>query len=243
MVDITLISCSYNTPQVTLTMLRSFFAHHTHIPVLISENSSDDRTLKLLELHNIPFIINKNGLHIRSIDPLLERVRTSYALLVDTDIIFLKNCNDVFEDFKRYNLALLGEICGDRGGKKIHNRVHPWFCFIDVNKIKNNNITFFNPQKHNRKDGKLYDVGCTFFSDILDCKLKIGDINLENDYFKHYEGMSWRTERYGECAGDIDLDHTATHNNRYLYECGLRVWDSYLPEISKYENVVIPRNL
>lgn len=239
MEDITLISCSYNTPDVTLTMLKSYFKHHDSTAVLIIDNSTNDLTSELLEQHNVPYLRNRGGLHIQSIDTLLSTIKTKYALLVDTDIIFYKNHSNIFNKFKEMDLTLLGEICGDRGGKHIHNRVHPWHCFIDVEKIKDKNIKFYNPVKQFSESIKIYDVGCTFFEDIKNCNLKIGDIRLEGIYYKHYEGMSWRTKRYGNDDGDIDHNKEAVHNNLQLYRYGLLTEDLYKDEIETYKHITL----
>lgn len=236
--DLTLITCSYNTPEVTLTMLKSFFKYHGPTKVLVCDNSTNDDTSKLLDSNNVKYFTNKGGVHIKSVDLLFEKIDTKYALLVDTDIIFLKDNSVLFEKFKEANISLLGEICGDRGGKKIHNRVHPWYCYIDVEQVKLNNISFYNPQKHFSKSDKIYDVGCTFFSDLRDKKLQIGDLNahVASAYYKHYEGMSWRTKRFGSTDGDIDFDSNATHTNRGLYEYGLLVENNYRVEVEKYKD-------
>lgn len=236
--NITLITCSYNTPDVTLTMLKSFFKHHGPTKVLVCDNSTNNETSKLFDQNNVQYFENKGGVHIKSVDLLFDKVETKYALLVDTDIIFLKDNSTLFEKFKEANICLLGEICGDRGGKKIHNRVHPWYCFIDVDAVKSNNIKFYNPHKHFSKSEKIYDVGCTFFSDIRDKKLKIGNLNtkIASLYYKHYEGMSWRTKRFGDTDGDIDFDSNATHTNRGLYEYGLMVEHNYKQEVEKYKD-------
>tara|TARA_R110000868_G_scaffold144472_1_gene363702 strand:+ start:42 stop:716 length:675 start_codon:yes stop_codon:yes gene_type:complete len=220
-------------------MLKSFFTHHDETNVFILDNSTNSDTEVLLKRNKVPFLSNAGGLHIKSVDTLLNNVKTQYALLVDTDIIFLKNHRSIFEQFKSLDLALMGEVCGDRGGKKIHNRVHPWHCFIDIDTIKKANIKFYNELKHSQKDGKIYDVGCTFFSDIRENKLKIGNVRLEGEYFKHYEGMSWRTKRYGSSEGDIDLDNKATHNNKNLYEYGIVVEQEYAFEVTAYKEAKI----
>jgi len=237
--NITLISCSYNTPDVTLTMLRSFFKYHTETEVLIIDNSTNNDTAKLLQTNNVSYIRNEGGLHIQSIDILFSSIKTKYALLVDTDVIFYKDHTSIFNKFKEMGLTLMGEICGDRGGKLIHNRVHPWHCFIDVENIKQNKIRFYNPDKQFSKSNKIYDVGCTFFEDIKNCNLKIGDIRLEGSYYKHYEGMSWRTKRFGTEDGDIDHNSKAVHNNIHLYQYGLLVEEQYKKEIELYKNITI----
>jgi hypothetical protein len=240
MENITLATCSYNTPDVTITMLRSFFHHHDFTNVLICENSSNEETTTLLVENNVNFLRNKGGLHAPSVDKLIENCKTDYMLLVDTDVIFLKNHEDIFEKFKSANLTLLGEVCGDRGGKRLHNRVHPWHCFINIKNIKEHGIKFYDYERQIKRDGSpIYDVGASFFEDIKKSKLKIGDVRLENIYYKHYEGMSWRTLKYGEKEGNIDVDSDATHNNFELYKYGKHIENLYKQEISKFANVKI----
>jgi hypothetical protein len=238
--NLTLASCSYNTPEVTLTMLKSFFKYHDSTNVLICENSTNDETEKLLIENKVPFIKNKNGLHSPSVDILIQNCKTDYMLLVDTDVIFLKNHKNILDMMQNVNATLLGEICGDRGGKKLHNRVHPWHCFINVKHIKDNNIKFYDYDRQiKRNTEKIYDVGASFFEDIKCNKLKIGDVKLQDNYFKHYEGMSWRTLKFGKTEGNIDVDNTATHNNQDLYKYGQFIERMYKFEIETYKDVVI----
>jgi hypothetical protein len=238
--NITLATCSYNTPDVTITMIKSFFKHHDKTKVLVCENSLDEETIKLLTEHNIPYIRNRGGLHSPSVDLLIENCKTDYMLLVDTDIIFLKNHQDKFAIVQQMDLTLMGEVCGDRGGKSLHNRVHPWHCFINVKHIKDNNIKFYDYNRQiKRDDNKIYDVGASFFEDIRAVKLKIGNVILQDIYYKHYEGMSWRTLKYGKTEGNIDVDNTATHNNIELYKYGKFIERMYQLEISTYKDIKI----
>lgn len=238
--NITLASCSYNTPITTLTMLKSFFKHHDKTKVLICDNSTNNETKKLLDEYKVRHITNSIGLHSPSVDTLINNCETDYMLLVDTDIIFLKNHEDIYKQFVEINLTLLGEICGDRGGKKLHNRVHPWHCFINIKEIKKFNIKFHDVSRLSKKiNEKVYDVGASFFEDIRKHNLKIGNINLQDKYYKHYEGMSWRTLKYGEKEGNIDIDSTATHNNIELYKYGKFIERMYQKEINFYESLSI----
>lgn len=240
MKNITLATCSYNTPDVTITMLKSFFKHHDECKVLICENSTDDETQKLLKQHNVPYFTNYQGLHSPSIDLLIDKCTTDYMLLVDTDVIFLKPHQDIFESMQTMDVTLLGEVCGDRGGKQLHNRVHPWHCFINIKHIKDNNIKFYDYDRQIKRDGdKIYDVGASFFEDIRKVKLKIGNVSLQDDYYKHYEGMSWRTLKYGNTEGNIDVDSTATHANIELFKYGKFIERMYQLEISTYEHIKI----
>jgi hypothetical protein len=220
-------------------MLRSFFKHHGPTHVLVSENSTNNDTEKLLVNNDVPHIRAAGALHGPTVNTLLLECSTDYALLVDTDIIFHKSCEEVFEQFKSLDLTLLGDICGDRGGKRLHHRVHPWFCFINVKRVNEHNIKFYDIERHTNKGDIIYDIGSTFFEDIRKAKLKIGDIKLEDNVYTHFEGMSWRTQKFGLSDGDIDIDKFATHNNIALYNYGKQVEEAYSKEILKFKDIEI----
>lgn len=219
--NLTLISCSYNTPQVTLTMLRSFAFHHSTITnLLLMENSSDDTTAKLLDAENVPYIRHANYSHAEGVNNAFKQCKTKYALLVDSDIIFLKNCEDIYKMFTDSGYAAAGKITGDRGGKKIYNRIDPWFCFIDMEQIQKYNIPFCDIERTKKsfKEERIYDIGSTFFKDMRKKDLKIGNLEVDNRYFMHMEGMSWYKNKYDPTKPDTGIDFGGTHNNKGLYE-------------------------
>lgn len=236
MKDITLISCSYNTPVVTTTMLQSWMSLHPEVPILISEHSTDNSTREYLNKVRVPFISKKGELHGPGVNNLLDIVETRYALLVDTDVVFLKDHTSTFEGFKQIDAAIMGEIVGDRGGKLLYKRVNPWHCFIDIQKLKLHNIKFYDPIRQKLRGERRYDIGSSMFEDIRNAKLSIANFLGNNYLYKHYEGMSWHTTRYGSADGDIDTDPSATHSNYGLYSHGKYVNELYLTETQYIRN-------
>lgn len=214
--NLTLITCSYNTPDVTLTMLKSWISIHNKTQrLIVCDNSTNDDTKKLLDEHHIPYVSRPGMSHGDGVNEALKLCKTKYALLVDTDIIFLKDHSKIFNQFKDLKLAIMGKVEGDRGGKSIYKRVNPWHCFIDVDQIRENNITFFDQKRMQESfnTSKIYDIGSTFLQDIKKCKLKIGDIDLSNTYYIHLEGMSWYKNKFDETQPDTGIDFGGTHNN------------------------------
>jgi hypothetical protein len=217
--DMTLITCSYNTPEVTRAMLSSFVAHHPGGPhsLLLVENSTEPETARLLDAEGVPYLANPGGRHSPSVDLALRRCATRYALLVDTDVLFLRSLTSVLDGFRRHDLTVLGKVQGDRGGHRLHPRVHPWFCLIDVDRVRAHGISFHDEDRI-RKSGSqgfyqnlpiqeetgetLYDVGATFYEDVDRAGLRIGDVDLEGGVFLHFEGMSW----HGRVGTDV-YDH------------------------------------
>jgi len=241
--DLTLITCSYNTPLITLTMLRSWMAVHNRTQRLILiDNSTDQLTRGLLYDNKIPYVCTPGNSHGQGVNEALKLCKTKYALLVDTDVIFLKDHTDIFITFKEMDLTLMGKIEGDRGGKSIYNRVNPWHCFINVENIKQNNILFFNEQKmkssFNTK--KIYDIGSTFFEDIRKADLKIGNADFANVYYQHLEGMSWYKNKFDASKEDTGIDFGGTHNNPGFVQAHDTKLDYFTKFIMpKYDNVKI----
>ena len=74
-------------------------------------------------------------------------------------------------------------------------------------------VTFLKEQKH-------YDVGSTFREDIIEAGLKVENrLDYEN-FFKHYEGSSWRMN-----CGNEELERIARDT-----------WNNYQAEIEKYKS-------
>jgi len=240
--DLTLITCSFNTPDITLTMLRSWMSvHNSTQRLVLVDNSTDDKTKGLLFDNKIPYTSRPGLSHGQGVNEALKLCKTKYALLVDTDVIFLKNHTDIFEQFKSMDLAIMGKVEGDRGGKKIYNRVNPWHCFIDVERIKEHGITFFNEEKmkNSFKTDKIYDIGSTFLEDIKKAGLKIGNVDLEKNYFLHLEGMSWYKNKFNPNQEDTGIDFGGTHNNSAF----VQVYDqkyNYFKELKKrYDDIKV----
>jgi hypothetical protein len=209
--DLSLICCSYNTPEILEIMLKSFLVMHPELGrmnVLIMENSTDDITQHMLDNYKIPYVRNPGGTHSKSLDIAFEKCTTPYALVVDSDIVFQQNIIDLYCLFRQIRSDLAGIECGSRGGYNLKTRIHPWFMFVNIDSIKKNNIKFHDEVRINatnsggffgnipinnvKTDAFLYDVGATFYEDVKNARLKITNLPLVNKYFLHTEGMSWQ---------------------------------------------------
>lgn len=240
--DLTLITCSYNTPEITLTMLKSWmYVHNRTQRIIVIDNSTNEDTKVLFEKNKVPFITRPGGVHGSGVNEALELCQTKYALLVDTDVIFLKDHSSIFQQFKSMDLAIMGKVEGDRGGKSIHNRVNPWHCFIDVEKIKKHNITFFDEKRirNSFNTNKIYDIGSTFLEDIKKSGLKIGDVDLSLNYYTHLEGMSWYKNKFDNTREDTGIDFGGTHNNFSFVVAYEQKYEYFLNIKKRYDSVDI----
>lgn len=230
MTDLTILTCNYNTPDLICNLIKSVKLHFTQLPKVVIV---DTGTPTLDRIDGADYIVSENTTHGEGVNKGLEIIQTDYVLLIDSDVLVNKDILPIYETFKSRNFTLLGNVTGDRGGKQLYPRVDPWFCFICLKHLKRFNIKFFDPvrTRNSRIGGRIYDVGSTMFEDVVKNNLLVADANLEGEYFKHYEGMSWRVAKYDPTKPDTDIDFGGTHNNRSLYDYGILIQNEYNRDI------------
>ena len=206
--NLTLVTCSYNTPQVVFTLLASFNKYHPgpH-KILLYENSTNDLTQKLLDHNEVPYIFQLDGRHHESVERAIQECTTRYALVVDSDVVFRRSIEPIFEMFKAKEVAALGQVVASRCDYKLYPRIQPWFMLLDIEQIRAKNIHFTDwnkivatgsegffqsPPVQHQSTKLLYDVGATFYEDMCNAGLEVYDWLGDPKYFHHYEGMSWR---------------------------------------------------
>lgn len=230
--DLTLLTCNYNTPFLIQNLLKSVRLHCSgDIEILVMDTGSPtDASEKVAD---VEYHVMENTSHGDGVNKGFELINTNHVLLIDSDVILHQDIMPIYEKFKNGNFTLLGNVSGDRGGKQLYPRVDPWFCFINLKHLKDHNIKFFDPvrTKQSRTEDRVYDIGSTMFEDVMNCDLLVANANLENKYFKHYEGMSWRTQKFNPNDGDTDIDFGGTHNNKTLYEYGTMIKKQYEEDI------------
>lgn len=243
--NLTLLTCNYNTPTLVLNMLRSMFsACEKHPEILVVNTSTEPESEKVFIENKIPYINLVGGVHGSGVNLGIENIKTRYVLLVDTDIIFLKDFNPVFEKFKFSKTSVMGKLVGDAGAKSLYPRVEPWYCFMDLQQLSDKGIKFFDPIRSKKIPGtRVYDIGSTMVEDILNEGLLIGDADLTDRYFKHYGGMSWREQKFNPNDVDTDIDFGGTHPDPGLYYLALRIKDQYTRDTKVLENVDLKQYL
>lgn len=233
--ELSVLTCNYNTPEITKNLFKSIErSGNVFAKKYVVDTSEEYGRLELYP--NVIEMAYPGKSHGYAVNYAMEHINDEYVLLVDSDVLFFKDISKVFEKFVENDLTLMGDVMGDRGGKRLHPRVAPWFCLMNFKKLKEHNIKFFDPErtKNSKESGDvIYDVGSTMFEDVIKHDLKVGDVKLEGKYFRHYEGMSWRTKKYDPNSPDTDIDFGGTHNNKALYEYGLLVENQYKLDVEK----------
>ena len=208
-----IVICSYkaNTEfKLCLNQIANF--GFTAENLQIYENSPVDYTFNrdILDKYRIPYIDNPGGTHAETMNRALLEVETPYALLLDSDCFLRDPVAHYLQDMEDHKIQLMGEICGDRGGFHIHKRVHPWWCLIDMNFIREHKIQFVDFERirlsHSEsfvitskladpRDRRLfyYDAGSTMYEDVINNHGIAADIGDDLPYV-HVEGASWRRD-------------------------------------------------
>lgn len=209
--DLTVVICSYKANKEFKLCLHQLARYgFTKENLLIFENSPMDykSNREMLNEYKIAYINNPGGLHADSMNTALEKVNTKYALLLDSDCFCVSDPARFISFVKSKNIQLYGDICGDRGGYHIHKRVHPWYCYVDVEFLKQHNIKFVDFERikasgsesfvktdllNSPRDPKgfYYDAGSTMYEDVIAAGGICVDIG-DNKPYLHVEGASWR---------------------------------------------------
>ncbi len=207
--DLTLLTCNYNTNDLLLTMLKTFFCNIQQlIPIIIVDNSDREPISKLCKtlftvIDNTNYQITGNynqpsKNHSASIDYALKNlIETKYCLLCDTDIIF-KGDIDKFIEY-RHDYNVIGTI-QETGVPP--ERIVPFCCLIDIKKFKDDNINYYDPKRCIKNavsgiitNGYEYDTGASFYEDIKD-SWKIKNITNTSDYYEHIGHGSFSNFKY-----------------------------------------------
>ena len=141
--DLTVVICSYKANKEFKLCLHQLSRYgFTGKDLLIYENSPSTykSNREFLNSHKIKYIDNPDGTHTATMNLALQTVKTKYALLLDSDCFCIADPYMFMERIVKHKVQLFGEICGDRGGYHIHKRVHPWWCYVDVDYMKKHKI-------------------------------------------------------------------------------------------------------
>lgn len=241
--DLTLVTCNYDTPLLVEFLLKSLKETCEDLPnVVVMNTSKDDNSAVHFDHYKIPYYNFKGGIHGDGVNLAMNKVNTRYMLLVDTDVIFYKDIKVVYDKFVESSACALGNIVGDCGGKRLHPRIEPWFCMLDLHQLNQHKIKFFDRvrTKASKEQGDvIYDIGSTMFEDIKAAGLTVANVQLEGKYFKHYGGMSWREQSYNPNDVDTDIDFGGTHPHKELADIAVKIRKQYNHETLRLNPVCI----
>jgi len=212
MKDVTLITINWNQQKVMELLLKSFVKFHyknEKLNLLLVDNGSDDNSKQWLIENNIPFIsLNENIGHEQAINHIYPMIKTKYALIVDTDILFLKNVYDEYLPLFNEETKLIGEYLDSN--PQLVPRVGAWFFFYDIEAMRNKNVNTFRDTEN-----WSYDVGSWQTEKIIQNGFKIHKIPLVGghqdrdiygmvyDTHIHFVRVSWNLNNHGDRTDEV----------------------------------------
>jgi hypothetical protein len=230
--DLTFIFCDYLAPELGNNLIKNIRKFHSEEPIIAAATNekvdwdlleSDEKTTWV----SLPATTHGEGVNL-----LIQKVKTKYALLLDSDVFLLKPITEIYDKVSKHKLDMAGKVVGDVAGKRLYPRVEPWFCFLNAEKINRHKLRFFDKvrTKDSKQTNRVYDIGSTLFEDMKEGWFPVGDIDCNEKYYRHYGGMSWHTTKFDPTQGDTDIDLGGTHPHKGLYDHGLKVKEKYLTD-------------
>lgn len=228
----------YNTPELTTCLCSSIIKNHPDAKIIIFDNS-DKIPFTNIKLFNITYYDNtkekiidfnkellkypnrdiedqtKSGCnfgsakHSMSIDWLCKNVNENF-ILMDSDTLLLKPI-----DFIDENYICCSDIVNVRKGI---DRIRPMITYINVKKMKENHISFFDGNrmhalcKRNSSIFWFYDTGASFYEDVK--KINLFKRIMAQDYIVHYGKGSWRSVKNNNTGGR-NIDGKSYENIAY----------------------------
>lgn len=222
----------YNTPKLTSALVDSIFKLHPDAEIIVFDNS-DSRPISCDKWHGVRYFDNTEGGIINFHDELAKfprrneameiRVGTSFGsakhsmsvqwimnnigrpfVLIDSDAL-LKKAVDFDDD--RFAVAADIEI----GEFKI--RALPLIMYLNVPRLKDLYIDFFDPRRMIALSDDRYDTGASLFEDIHQVPNGLNRISFAS-YIFHYGSASWPINN--TTANDERIDRWL-ERYRYLY--------------------------
>ncbi len=211
---------NYNTPELTTAAIMSLDKHTPGCKVVVFDNSDNHNPFYLYDgghkLSNVEFyynvrdsLINFKGIlqgfpdrepspdndyasfkHCYTVHCLTQILRVPF-ILMDSDVLITQDITPLWDETQ----AFVGQVKPHRSRFGTVERVLPQLCFINVPMMRENGVTYYNPQKmfalSHRSPDNAYDTGAWFLEDCRNHALPYREIDI-NQYCIHLGHASWK---------------------------------------------------
>ena len=207
---------NYNTPELTTAAIMSLDKHTPGCKVIVF-NNSDQRPFSLVATKLYYFtntrgeIINFKGMlqvfpdrepspdndyasfkHCYTVH-YLTQVLWEPFILMDSDVLITQDISPLWDETQ----VFVGQVKPHRSRFGTVERVLPQLCFINAPMMRENGVTYYNPQKmfalSHRSPDNAYDTGAWFLEDCRNHSLPYREIDI-NQYCIHLGHGSWKNK-------------------------------------------------
>lgn len=207
-----LLTANFNNKDLTNAMIMSFRKQYGKCHVYVVDNSTlqkystdleDITIIDNFNYKNTPDVY-ENGVtnynypggrpsvfHSGSIEYAFSKINDEYIALCDNDIMFYPSIKKLLDEFDYNNYDVIGEINHDAWPQ---DRLFPYFCLINLAKIKQNNIHYYT---QNSITPFKRDTGGYFLEELNKNNIKIKSINLD-EYIIHLKSASFGRKNIDE---------------------------------------------
>lgn len=222
----------YNTPTITSALVSSIYKLHPGAEIILFDNSDtspfeydkwpslryiDNTTNKLIdfdsELAKFPsrqtYIEKTVGTnfgsmkHSMSVQWLMDNIGDNFVL-VDSDALLKKAVDFVDDKFA---------VVGDLEIGEFDIRILPMICYLNVSRLKDLLINFFDPNRMISLTSCHYDTGASLYEDVRRVPNRFNRIRF-NDYIVHYGSASWPKNA---TLTKVNAINKWLENYKYLY--------------------------
>lgn len=130
--------------------------------------------------------------HCKTLQYIIDNTKTKYLLLCDSDIIFTKNFENLYDTVINENKIACGFIKKPKG---YADRLSPWFSILNLSLMKEHDIKYYDENRMFLiNSNTTHDTGASFLEDCKKNNLDILTLPDDNLYYIHYKGGSYSNQ-------------------------------------------------
>lgn len=212
---VTLMMVNWNAKECMELALTTFYIRHKWQPVhlMLWDNASTDGSKEWLYDKGIPFFDSKTNIgHEEAICVMYPAIQTKLVLLIDSDVIFNKECLNYYDRFLTDQVVAAGDLIrGDQLNAPVKPRLGAWMIYFDIEECRKIGILKF----RDTTDWSM-DVGSHFYDRIwrankdvhiiprLPGHIDYDQIGMKYDRFDHLGKCSWNLENHGDRKDEVE---------------------------------------
>lgn len=226
---VTIMLVNWNAKECMELALKTFWIHHKHQPVhlMLWDNASNDGSKEWLYEQGIPFYDSQVNIgHEQAINVMYPAISTKWVLLIDSDVIFNRECLDNYGQFLSSQVLAAGDLIrGDQLNAPVKPRLGAWFVYFDIEECRKIGILKF----RDTTDWSM-DVGSHFYDRLwrankdvhiiqrLPGHIDYDVLGMRYGTHDHLGKVSWNIENHGDRRDEVAMRRAYVHEELKKYQ-------------------------